>query len=51
MVDFDAVLAAMPDDYDGDYMIEIVEPSVDSLYDSYKMAFEWARDALSLAKT
>jgi inosose dehydratase len=51
VVDFDAVVAAMPDDYDGDYMIEVVEPSVDSLYDSYKMAFEWARDALSLART
>jgi hypothetical protein len=22
----------MPQDYDGDYMIEVVEPSVDSLY-------------------
>jgi inosose dehydratase len=25
VVDFDAVTAAMPEDYDGDYMIEVVE--------------------------
>jgi inosose dehydratase len=50
VVDFDAVVAAMPEDYDGDYMIEVVEPSVDSLHDSYKMAFDWARHALKLAK-
>jgi inosose dehydratase len=50
VVDFDAVMAAIPEDYDGDYMIEIVEPSVDSLYDSYKMAFEWARHTLNLAR-
>ena len=40
----------MPEDYDGDYMIEVVEPSVDSLYDSFKMSFEWARRALKLVK-
>jgi inosose dehydratase len=50
VIDFDAVTAAMPEDYDGDYMIEVVEPSVDSPYDSYKMAFDWAREALRLAK-
>jgi inosose dehydratase len=50
VVDFDAVTAAMPEDYDGDYMIEVVEPSVDSLHDSFKLSFEWARHALNLAK-
>jgi inosose dehydratase len=50
VVDFDAVVAAMPQDYDGDYMIEVVEPSVDSLHDSFKLSFEWARHALNLAK-
>jgi inosose dehydratase len=50
VVDFDAVTAAMPEDYDGDYMIEVVEPSVDSLHDSFKLSFEWARHALKLAK-
>jgi inosose dehydratase len=50
VVDFDGVTAAMPEDYDGDYMIEVVEPSDDSLYDSFKMSFEWARHTLKLAK-
>ena len=50
VVDFDAVTAAMPEDYDGDYMIEVVEPSVDLLYDSYEIAFDWARHALKLAQ-
>ena len=46
VVDFDAVVAAMPEDYDGDYMIEIDEPSVESRYDSHLMSFNWARQAL-----
>ena len=47
VVDFNAVVAAMPADYDGDYMIEIDEPSVESRYASHKMSFDWARQALS----
>jgi inosose dehydratase len=47
VVDFDAVVAAMPADYDGDYMIEIDEPSVDSRYESHELSFDWARRALS----
>ncbi len=50
VVDFDAVVAAMPEDYDGDYMIEIDEPSVDSRYESHKISFAWARQALSFAQ-
>ncbi|HEX5906759.1 MAG TPA: sugar phosphate isomerase/epimerase, partial [Propionibacteriaceae bacterium] len=50
VVDFDAVVAAMPEDYDGDYMIEVDEPSVDSRYESHKLSFEWARQALSFAQ-
>jgi len=46
VVDFDAVVAAMPDDYDGDYMIEIDEPSVESRFDSHQMSYEWAKQAL-----
>jgi inosose dehydratase len=46
VVDFDAVLKAMPADYDGDYMIEIDEPSVDSRYDSHKISYDWAQTAL-----
>jgi inosose dehydratase len=49
VVDFDAVLAAMPEDYDGDYMIEVDVPSVDSRYESHRMSFDWARQALSHA--
>lgn len=46
VVDFDAVLAAVPDDYDGDFMIEIDVPSVDSRYESHRIAFDWAREHL-----
>ena len=47
IVDFNAILAAMPDTYDGDYMIEIDEPSVESRYDSHQMSYDWARHALN----
>jgi inosose dehydratase len=50
VLDFDAVVAAMPDDYDGDYMIEVDVPSVDSRYESHRMSFDWARQALSFAR-
>jgi inosose dehydratase len=43
VVDFDAVLAALPDDYDGDYMIEVDEPSVDSKFESHRLSYAWAR--------
>jgi len=46
VVDFDAVVAAMPADYDGDYMIEIDEPSVESRFDSHQLSFAWAQQAL-----
>jgi inosose dehydratase len=47
VVDFDAVLRALPADYDGDLMIEIDEPSVDSRYESHRIAFEWAQHGLA----
>ena len=50
VVDFDEVVAAMPADYDGDYMIEVDEPSVESRFDSHQMSFDWARSALSFAQ-
>jgi len=46
VVDFDAVLAAIPDDYDGDFMIEVDEPSVESKRESHQMSFEWAQRVL-----
>ena len=49
VVDFDAVLAALPADYDGDFMIEVDEPSVDSRRLSHQMSFDWARRALPLS--
>jgi inosose dehydratase len=42
VVDFDAVLAALPSDYDGDFMIEIDERSGDSRFESHRISYEWA---------
>ena len=46
VIDFDAVIGALPSDYDGDFMIEIDEPSVESPFVSHQTAFAWARSAL-----
>ena len=42
VIDFAAVIAALPIDYDGDFMIEIDEPSVASNAESHRMAYDWA---------
>jgi len=47
IVDFDEVLAAIPADYDGDYMIEVDEPSVESKRESHRLSFAWAQKALA----
>ncbi|MEV4343911.1 sugar phosphate isomerase/epimerase [Actinoplanes sp. NPDC049596] len=47
IVDFDAVLAAIPASYEGDFMIEVDEPSVDSKLESHRMSFAWASKALA----
>ncbi|HET6533035.1 MAG TPA: sugar phosphate isomerase/epimerase [Actinoplanes sp.] len=47
VVDFDAVLAAIPDDYDGDFMIEVDEPSVESKRESHRISYEWAQRTLA----
>ena len=47
MVDMAAVLAAIPADYDGDFMIEVDEPSVASKLESHRISFEWARRSIS----
>lgn len=49
VVDFDAVLDAMPRGYDGDFMIEVDVPSVDSKFDSLEESYNWARKALRFA--
>ncbi|MEU7906499.1 sugar phosphate isomerase/epimerase [Actinoplanes sp. NPDC049118] len=46
VVDLDAVLAAVPAGYDGDFMIEVDEPSVGSKRESHRISLEWARAAL-----
>jgi len=46
VVDFAAVVAAIPDGYDGDFMIEVDEPSVESRFESHRISFEWARHSL-----
>lgn len=50
VLDFDAIVAAMPVGYDGDYMIEIDVPSVDSLYESHKISYDWAKSSLKTAQ-
>jgi hypothetical protein len=34
--------------YDGDFMIEINEPSVDSRFESHQIAYQWAQLDLSV---
>ena len=41
------MMAAMPDDYDGDYMIEVDEPSIDDRFESTRRSYDWARRSLS----
>jgi inosose dehydratase len=41
------VVAAIPADYDGDFMIEVDEPSVESKRESHRISFDWARRRLS----
>ncbi len=48
VVDFPAVLAAMPPDYDGDYMIEVDEPSIDDRFESTRRSYEWAVNNLPI---
>lgn len=50
VIDFEEVIAAMPEDYDGDYMIEVDRPSVASVFESHRMSYDWATRALAFAK-
>jgi inosose dehydratase len=50
-MDFAAVVAAVPGDYDGDFMIEEDEPSVESKLESHRIPFDWARQNLPEART
>lgn len=46
VVDWAGVLAALPPDYHGDYVIDVDEPSGDSLYESFQTSFTWACQSL-----
>jgi inosose dehydratase len=46
IVDFTAVLDAIPPAYDGDFMIEVDEPSVDSKAESHRISYAWATSFL-----
>lgn len=47
VIDFAEVLAALPDSYDGDFMIEVDEPSTPSRIESHQVSFAWAQRVLS----
>ncbi|GMA18743.1 sugar phosphate isomerase/epimerase [Arsenicicoccus piscis] len=47
VVDFDAVMAAMPAGYAGDYMIEVDVPSVPTRLESHQISYDWAQRALA----
>lgn len=49
VVDLDAVIAAMPDDFAGDFMIEVDVPSVETPYQSLKESYDWAVRVLGVA--
>ncbi|WP_226345428.1 sugar phosphate isomerase/epimerase family protein [Agilicoccus flavus] len=49
VVDLTAFLAALPAGFDGDIMIEVDVPSVESRYESARMAHEWAVARLGAA--
>jgi inosose dehydratase len=50
VVDFDAVLAALPPAYDGGFMIEVDVPSVATRFESHRISYDWARAHLSEAR-
>jgi inosose dehydratase len=47
IVDFTAVLNAIPASYDGDFMIEVDEPSMESKAESHRISYQWARSFLA----
>jgi len=48
VLDLPAVLAALPEDYDGDWMIEVDHPSAGTtLHESHRLSFAWAVTAFA----
>lgn len=46
VLDFDAILAALPADYDGELMIEVDEPSTATRRESHEISYAWAQEHL-----
>jgi inosose dehydratase len=49
VVDLEGVIAAVPEGYDGDFMIEVDVPSVDTPYQSHRLSYAWATTTLTSA--
>lgn len=49
VIDFEAVLASMPADYDGDFMIEVDVPSIEDRFESARRCYEWAVRSLPIS--
>jgi inosose dehydratase len=47
VVDFTAVLSALPPGFHGDVVTEVDQPSTDSIYRSHEATFQWATRALA----
>jgi inosose dehydratase len=47
VVDLAAVLAVVPPGFDGDFMIEVDEPSMESRRESHQISFDWAQRNLA----
>ena len=47
-LDMDAIIAAFPESFDGDFMIEVDVPSIESKRESHEVSYNWARQALPI---
>lgn len=50
VVDLAGVIAAVPVDYDGDFMIEVDVPSVETPFLSHQISFAWASETLPVVR-
>lgn len=47
-LDMEAIIAAFPASFDGDFMIEVDVPSIESKRESHEVSYNWARQALPI---
>lgn len=47
-LDMDAIVAAFPSDFSGDFMIEVDVPSFENKKESHQVSYDWARRALPI---